>query len=103
MRFLRALTRLQTAAALTLFGIALALAPLGLDAVGYELSRQQGYGVLGLAVLFVVGAVIVLVWPLATEAWAWLRRDSELRDLQEAQERLAGSLHKAERELDAFR
>ena len=77
MRFLRALTRLQWATALALFGIVLALVPLGLDAIGYKLGPQQGYAVLAVAGVLFVAAVVVCFWPVARAAWAWLRRDTQ--------------------------
>ena len=78
--------------ALTFLGIALALLPLGFTAVGYELSSKQGYNILVLAALFVVGAVVVFFWPWIKEAWSWIRRDAELQrvntELQRAEEAL---------------
>ena len=84
--------------ALAMLGIALALVPLGLSAVGYELNHKQGYAILILTGLFVAGALIVFFWPWLVAAWAWLRRDAELRKARESQERLNTKLHELEQE-----
>jgi len=81
-----------------MLGIALALVPLGLSAVGYELNHKQGYAILILTGLFVAGALIVFFWPWLVAAWAWLRRDAELRKARESQERLNTKLHELEQE-----
>lgn len=91
------------ASALTLLGIALALAPLGLEAVGYELSSEQGYGILVLAALFFLGAVIVLFWPWLKEVKrlkiGFAPPDTELRKAKEAQQRLSTQLKQIHKEL----
>lgn len=102
MQILRSFTRLQLGLALAFLGVALALLPLGLSARSYELSPKQGYGTLILAALFALGAVIVLFWPWLTQVWSWLRRDAELHEAQEAQERLRESLREAEEERDTL-
>jgi hypothetical protein len=63
--------------ALALFGIVLALVPLGLDAIGYRLSTQQGYAILAIAGILFVAGVVVCFWPVVRAAWAWLRRDTQ--------------------------
>ncbi len=56
---------------LALFSVALTLAQMGLPAVGYELSPEQGRILLTLATLFGVGALVALLWtwvgPLVNE------------------------------------
>jgi hypothetical protein len=81
-RFLRAFTRLQWVTALALFGIVLALVPLGLDAIGYKLGPQQGYAILSVAGVLFVAAVVVFFWPVVRAAWSWLRRDEVLRKVE---------------------
>lgn len=87
--------------ALTLLGIVLALLPLGLEAIGYELGPKQGYAILIVAGVLAVAAFVVLIWPWIKAAWSWLRRDSELQDALAAREQLADKLLKAEQERDA--
>lgn len=72
----------QVGLVLGLLGAALALAPIGLAAVGYELSHREGYVILILAVLFFVGALVALFWPWIRQAWSWVRRDVEVRQLE---------------------
>lgn len=102
MRFFRAITRLQTAAALTLFGIAIGLLPLGLEAIGYQLSVRQGYAIFVVAGLFVAAAVFVFFWPWITGAWGWIRRDTELKEAREAHKRLEDRLREVGEERDAL-
>lgn len=74
-----------------------------LEAVGYELGPQQGYGILGSAALLVVAAVVVLFWPLIRSAWSWLRRGTELHEPQIAQEQTVEKARKIEQERDELR
>jgi hypothetical protein len=87
-RFLRAITRLQVASALAVFGIALALMPIGLEAIGYQVSHRQGYAILTLTALLIVAGVVVFFWPWIRGAWSWLRRDAALRGAEAERDEL---------------
>lgn len=87
-RILRAITRLRLGIALGILGIVLALLPPGLEAVGYELTPQQGYFILVLAGLLVLIALFVFFWPWISEAWLWLRREEELRKAKHERDEL---------------
>ena len=88
---------------LGLLGIALGLAPIGLPAVGYEISPTQGYGILVSAALFLIAAVVVFLWPWVGSMWSWLRRDAELREARDAQETLGKRLGQLGEDLEALR
>ncbi len=103
MRILRVLVRGKGGPALAVVGIALAFLPMGLEAVGYNLSPQQGYGVLVAAGLLIWIALLVFVWPWISEAWLWIRRDAQIREAQEAQQRLREKLHEVEQECEKLR
>ena len=62
-RVLRSITSKKSAAALALVGLAAAVVWPGLEAIGYELSAKQGYALLFLTVLLVIGVFIALAWP----------------------------------------
>jgi hypothetical protein len=85
-----------------LFGIALALMPLGLEAIGYELSRKQGYALLGLTALFVVAAIVIFFWPWVRGAWSWLRRDNMLREVERERDEARATLGTLEQRLEEF-
>ena len=90
------------ASALTLFGIALALMPLGLEAIGYELSHKQGYAILGLTALFVIAGIVAFFWPWIRGAWSWLRRDDALRKAERERDEARSTLTSLEQRLGEF-
>jgi cell division protein FtsB len=65
------------ASALAVFGIALALMPIGLEAIGYQVSHRQGYAILALTALLIAAGIVVFFWPWIRGAWSWLRRDAQ--------------------------
>jgi hypothetical protein len=57
------ITSNKLAIAFGLVGLIVGLLPLALQAFGYELSRGQGYVVLAIIGLCVVGVIVALAWP----------------------------------------
>jgi len=66
------------------FGVALGLMPLGLEAIGYKLGPEQGYAILAATVLLVIAGIVVFLWPLIHGVWSWLRRDKALRKVEKS-------------------
>jgi F0F1-type ATP synthase membrane subunit b/b' len=91
------------ASALAVFGIALALMPIGLEAIGYQVSHRQGYAILGLTALLIAAGVVVFFWPWIRGAWLWLRRDAALRRAEAERDEARSTLKTLEQRLEEFR
>jgi flagellar basal body-associated protein FliL len=84
------------------FGVALGLMPLGLEAISYKLGLEQGYAILAATVLLVIAGIVVFLWPLIHGVWSWLRRDKALRKVEKERDEARATLKTLEQGLEEF-